>query len=497
MAASAFRSAHKASQTPLKSAIEQETKISVDEDFRWPVLEGKRLPRRVLTSTYYDTPNYRLTHARITLRHRIEHGKGVWQLKLPMGEARREIETAGEAGSPPPELQELLLIRLQGAELIPIAAMRTWRSGMRISDRKGGRADVVLDAVRVLKDGQVVQKFRELEIERVNGKSGLVRRLEKTLRKTGAGDHDGRPKLFRALELSAPQPADPPSTDAPAAEHLKFILARHMEALRSHDPGTRLGGNAEDVHQMRVAVTRLRATLRAARPLLVPEWAEGLRAELAWLGEILGQARDLDVQIEYFQKEAMAVESRDRRPLKRFVERLRTEREKTQHMLLGELRSQRYLELVGKLLQAAQEPAVVVSSVRLGEITAAEFAKLRKARRKLGSSPTDAKLHRLRIKTKRARYAAELAETCLGKAATRFIAQAKIFQDVLGVHHDAVLADKHIREFLAQSPSVRAAFVAGRMVERLRQRCDVARTRIDSQWKKLEKQGKKAWASSG
>ena len=136
MAALAFRSAQKASQTPLKSAIEQETKLSVDENFRLPVLRGKRLPRRALTSTYYDTPNYRLTHARITLRHRIEHGKGVWQLKLPMEEARREIEIAGGAGSPPPELQELLIIRLQGAELIPVAKMRTWRTGMRISDRK-------------------------------------------------------------------------------------------------------------------------------------------------------------------------------------------------------------------------------------------------------------------------------------------------------------------------------------------------------------------------
>ena len=380
MAASALRSPPKNPQTPIKSAIEQETKLSVGENFRLPALGGKLLPRRVLTSTYYDTPNYRLTRARITLRYRIERGRGVWQLKLPMEEARREIEFSGGAGSPPPELQDLLMIRLQGAELMPVAKMRTWRTGMRISDRKGACADVVLDAVGVLKDGHVVQKFRELEIERVNGNGGLLRRLEKTLRKAGAGDHDGRPKLFRALELSAPQPPEPPPTDAPAAEHLKFILAKHVEALRSHDPGTRLGGEIEYVHQMRVAVRRLRAILRAARPLLVPEWAEPLRAELAWLGEILGRARDLDVQIEYFQKEASAVELRDRRPLKRFIERLRTEREKTQHMLLGELRSQRYLELLGKLLQAAQEPAVVVSTVKLEEITAGEFAKLRKAK---------------------------------------------------------------------------------------------------------------------
>lgn len=383
MAASAISSPPEASQTPMKSAIEQETKLSVDEHFRLPVLGGKLLPRRVLTSTYYDTPNYRLTHARITLRRRIERGKGVWQLKLPMEEARREIEIADRADSPPHELQDLLMIRLQGAELIPVAKMRTWRTGMRISDRRGARADVLLDTVLVLKDGHVVQKFRELEIERVTGNGNLARRLEKTLRKTGAGDHDGRPKLFRALELSAPRLSEPPLADAPAAEHLKFILVQQVEALRTYDPGTRLGGQTEDVHQMRVAVRRLRAILRAARPLLVPEWAERLRAELAWLGEILGRARDLDVQIEYFLKEAMDVESRDRKPLKRYVERLRTNREKTQQMLLGELRSQRYLELVGKLLQAAQEPAVVVSTVRLEEITADEFRSLRKAKRNL------------------------------------------------------------------------------------------------------------------
>src|SRR4030095_15800030 len=115
MAKSSFRSPPKTPQPPFKSAIEQETKLKVDEHFRLPDLGGKPLPRRVLTSTYYDTSNYRLTHARITLRHRIEHGKGAWQLKLPMEEARREIEFVGGAGSPPPELQDLLMIRLQGA----------------------------------------------------------------------------------------------------------------------------------------------------------------------------------------------------------------------------------------------------------------------------------------------------------------------------------------------------------------------------------------------
>jgi hypothetical protein len=50
---------------------------------------------------------------------------------------------------------------------------------------------------------------------------------------------------------------------------------------------------------------------------------------------------------------------------------------------------------------------------------------------------------------------------------------------------------RHIREFLEQSPSVRTAFVAGRMVER--QRHESAWTKFKAQWKKLKKRGKKAW----
>jgi CHAD domain-containing protein len=49
---------------------------------------------------------------------------------------------------------------------------------------------------------------------------------------------------------------------------------------------------------MRVAVRRMRATLKAARPLLDRAWADDLRAELGWLGRALGPVRDADVLVE-------------------------------------------------------------------------------------------------------------------------------------------------------------------------------------------------------
>ena len=52
---------------------------------------------------------------------------------------------------------------------------------------------------------------------------------------------------------------------------------------------------AERIHQSRVALRRIRSNLRTFRLLLDPAWGTSLRAELAWYGDRLGQARDLHI----------------------------------------------------------------------------------------------------------------------------------------------------------------------------------------------------------
>ena len=61
----------------------------------------------------------------------------------------------------------------------------------------------------------------------------------------------------------------------------------------------RISDDDAAVHDMRVAVRRLRSLLRTARPLLDRPWAESVRAELDWLAGRLGVVRDLDVLIEH------------------------------------------------------------------------------------------------------------------------------------------------------------------------------------------------------
>ena len=477
----------------VQSMVEREIKLSVDDHFRLPKLPGVPLPRRLLTSTYYDTSQYDLAHAGITLRHRVERGKQAWQLKLPLMKDRQEIELVDRQSIPPTIFCDLLFLHLGQRQLVPVATLRVWRAGIRVRIDHAPVADVTLDQVSVMKDGAVLQRFRELEIEQVNGKKSTLPDLERQLRQAGAEDHDGRPKLFRALSLVTSDPEPLQESDAPALAHVRWALARHTQWLVTHDPGARLGREPESLHQMRVATRQLRAVLRATRPMLIPEWADSLRDELRWLGRLLGPARDLDVQLAYFREESASLDARDRRTLTSFIVHLEAQRNKVQEVLLNELKSARYLDLIRRLREAPHDPTALESTLTLRDLAKQEYTTLRHAIRQAGRAPNSATIHEVRIKTKRARYAAELAGSTVGKPATRFINKARTVQDVLGMHQDALQAETYIRTFLKHSTSTQAAFVAGRMVERQRRRREKARKKMPRLFRSLLKRGENAW----
>jgi CHAD domain-containing protein len=483
------------SQQPasISAQTERELKLTVESNFHLPRLPGIPMPRRLLISTYYDTAAYDLAHARITLRHRIERGKRSWQLKIPLGEDRQEVEVAGDQSDPPATLRGLLVVPLAHRKLLPVVTLRVWRTGLLVRHGHVSIAEIALDTVSVIKNGRTIQQFRELEIEQRQGDETALRSLERQMREAGASDHDGRPKFFRALSLQAPTPAPQPGPKAPVIEHLTCALTQHLKWLLAHDPGTRLRTESESLHQMRVATRRLRAVLRTARPILLSAWVASLDQELDWLSEVLGTARDLDVQIAYFMEESAGLDARDRKLLATFISHLRSQRDAVQQMVLSELSSARYLDLVRRLQQAAHDPAVIESPLTVRQLARQAFKKLRKAIKGLRASPSDIALHKVRIKTKRARYAAELTRASVGKPAARFIKAARAIQDLLGIHQDALQAERHVRQFLKYSTNVRSGFVAGRMVERQHQRCKDARKDMKPLFKTLMKRGKKTW----
>jgi CHAD domain-containing protein len=443
-----------------------------------PALGGEALASRVFVSTYHDTPDHRLARSGLTLRYRVENGRGRWQLKLPEGGARREVEEDGPGRVVPQRIASLLHAVVGGRKLVPVARLRTRRDGLRV-----GGAEVVHDVVSILDGQRVASTFDELEVELIEGDERTLKRLEKALRRAGARDGESRPKLFRALDLSSdPDPEESP-IDGSAGARLASALRAQYFLLLAHDPGTRLGTDPESLHQLRVATRRLRAFLRTGRPLLERDWGDELRTELAWLGAALGPVRDLDVLIEHLRTETADFQGPDAKAAKRLVSALGRQRTAARRRLGRALESDRYGALLERLESAGDPPLAVDAKESLDDLWRSEHRRLRKGVDALGAHADDTALHAVRIRVKRARYAAELAR--LGG----YVRAAKSLQDVLGEHQDAVVAGARLRDLASLDPD--SAIAAGRLVEREHDRLMRTRDGWRKRWTALSTQAKK------
>jgi CHAD domain-containing protein len=437
-----------------RGTLEREVKLEAEPGFALPKLQGEPRPERTFESLYFDTADARLRRAGMTLRRRLEQGEGVWQLKLPRKGARLELEVDG-GEQPPPQVVRALGSVLRGGTLEQVASMRTRRTPFSVATNGTELAEIAVDEVEILAGGEQQGFFSELEIELRDGARKDLDRIAKRLRKAGARDASQATKLDRVLGA----PAEP-------ATELGRAIAAQIRALLAHEVGLRLAPQLEDVHQLRVAMRRLRAYLRATRPLLDESWSEPLRDELQELGRTLGEARDLDVLIEHLESE---LERLDEPGGAALVARLRAERDALQPALLESLGGERWHGLLDRL---EQEPPLR-DGPSLQELAKAERKRLRK--RGVPTDAPDAELHDLRKRVKRARYASELA----GEEAV--VDRAKDVQDVLGEHQDAVVAEERLRA-LADGES---GLAAGRLVERERERRRRGRAAYPRVWKRL------------
>jgi CHAD domain-containing protein len=297
------------------------------------------------------------------------------------------------------------------------------------------------------------------------------------------------PKKARARQLSPTTPTalglgDQPvkaRPEDPAATHVRAQLDAQVRELLEREPGTRSGIDPEDLHQMRVALRRMRSVLKMSGALLGPT-AEPARAELGWLGQSLGEVRDYDVLIGHLREVIADFESRDQLAARELVAKFVADRAVAKRRLTRALSSARYatmLQSIGQLArQPEQEPELppttepALDSAGGHDLVAGlhkPYRKLAKAVAALPDDPPDDQLHELRIHGKRLRYAAELAQTSVKKKQAgqikKLVKATKDLQTVLGDHQDAVIAADRMRAILdAVDPQV--GFIAGRIAER-------------------------------
>jgi CHAD domain-containing protein len=125
-------------------------------------------------------------------------------------------------------------------------------------------------------------------------------------------------------------------------------------------------------------------------------------------------------------------------------------------------------------------------------LVAKAWRRLRKAVRRAGATPPDEALHRIRIRAKRARYAAEAVKPVLGKPARAFATAASNLQDELGEQHDAVAAQAWLREQAGSAPGAEA-LAAGQLVAAERTAAQAARERWRPAWKTVAGNKRTGW----
>lgn len=328
------------------------------------------------------------------------------------------------------------------------------------------------------------------------------------LRRAGA-ERDPEPKVAKALRLSgrsvgpAPVVVDRGST---VRDLVQASIRRGTDQLLGHDVRLRLDRTEprpEDVHQARVATRRLRSDLGLLGQVLDPVWVAHTRAELRWLGGVLGAVRDADVLSGSLRTADSVTEAGGTLELRVVLD---DERRASARELAAALEDRRYLALIDRLEAATTAPplarpgsgrrrkhrkhrggdARTAARKVLPRLISLRLRSLRRAVRSAGRRPSDLQLHRIRIKAKQVRYAAESATPVLGKPARRMASAAERLQTVLGEHHDSVAAEQWLGH-RAMTGTRSAAFSAGVLVAGQRRLQRRLRRRWRPVWEELDR----------
>ncbi|ROR34262.1 CYTH and CHAD domain-containing protein [Inmirania thermothiophila] len=264
--------------------------------------------RRRLVSVYYDTPEGALWRRGVAWRVR-RAGRTWLQTVKWRGEqqaamaVRREVEVplAGPEPAPerlPPEARAV--VAAVAGRAGPVFETRFERWTWRLAPEPGLEVELALD-LGELRAGAAREPIAELEIELLQGPPEGLYRVGRALAARlplALGHASKAERGYRlaglAAEAPAPAPWSPPALDreADAAEAGRILthdLARHLDAHLE----AALAGDAEGLHQVRLALRRLRTLPR----LLPVAWAEdeALADDLRALARATGPLRDLDV----------------------------------------------------------------------------------------------------------------------------------------------------------------------------------------------------------
>jgi triphosphatase len=423
--------------------------------------------RRRLISTYYDTPDLALKRRGLTLRVREQGDRFIQTVKAEDLDGS-DILTRGEwedevAANRPDPLAPQSGVRLPDGianDLRPLFATDIMRTSVAIEPTPATRIEAAVDEGEIRAAGSSgIEPVSEIELELSSGNAAALYEVALRLLEIAPIRIEPRSKPERGYRLGEGTAAAPPVVHAApvvldpmiSVEAALQEIGRACLAHLLHNEAAALDGQPEGVHQMRVAVRRLRSAISSFKKLLPAADRRWISSELGSRVVVLGSARNLDVfAIDLLQpaREALsdeagvanlaaALDEARRAAYDRVAQAIHSERHAA-----GMLRLSHWFE--ARAWRTGQAEAAALLAVPIGDVAPRLLDRRWRNLRKRGKGfrrLTARQRHKLRIAAKKLRYTLELLESLFDQdELDAFVKRLKRLQDELGYANDLHVA---------------------------------------------------------
>ena len=496
-----------------REPVETEIKLRAPADAmealeRHPVLAGAAAEEHRLVTTYFDTPSLDLARRHGSLRIRQSGGLRIQTAKAGDEDsvAARRNEWEGPIETDTPDLSLLagtpIGTALRGGaagELRPVFVTDIRRTAWLLQVDAETAVEAALDRGTISAEGRS-EPVSELELELKQGNPGALYRLAIELTAAIPLALEPASKAERGLRLrsgerpaAAKAPALSFARDITAAEAFSEIvrsilghMLANMSAARISDP--------EGVHQLRVAIRRLRAALVLFQPVLRRETTGRFNEELRHMGRVFGRARDWDVFVGETLP-AVDAEGAKRGWLDLLRERAEQWRAAAQADVRRELDGPAFttllLGLAGWIEDGTGDPPLLGDAVLRRPIAELAPTLLGRMARKTGRRGARLKgasreeLHALRKSIKKLRYAFEfLAPLYRPRNVKAVVDPCEKLQTLLGDLNDAAVTPA-LAEQLTEGGHADLAPALGMLADWAEERGRKGLRRVPRHWRRL------------
>ncbi len=462
-----------------------------------------------LKSVYYDSDNRFLRDHGLTLRIRHIGDEHIQAIKTDNRGSdcfeRSEWEQAIEGDQPDlsrvtdTALRAILTDEVREA-LKPIFETQIERTAYHLN---GGDTAITI----AVDEGQIVATdslcpVSEIELELEHGSPTELFKIARAINDIVPAPLDVKSKAERGYELIEKTPVAAKKARGPelaagmSAGHAFTLIGRAcLRHLIENVPAT-VNRNSEALHQMRVALRRLRAAISLFSDVVSDDRVNMIKTELRWLAREMGPARDVDTLLIEVLK-PLRKQHPNERGLVSIGKMFARERLKGYRRAQEAVQSTRFRALVidtAEWIEAgpwstSDDPLIRARRELPIEIRAAEqLSQRRKKIKRQGAKIADMspeQLHRLRIQVKKARYAAEFFSSVYqgnksAKRRKKILSSLTQLQNCLGGFND-IMTRKALFEDIRTRPG------RGLTAEQNRQRAFAAGLIIGDQHAQIHK----------